>query len=129
MTERTPGIEFPGTGIVIPVPDDQDAEDEAVAAAFEELAASGRWEKETSEPTSADEFYREIGYVPPSKQRRQTDPEADGDPGHLRVRLPADLHRELMQQANRQGVSLNTLIVAYLAREAGAHAALALQQR
>lgn len=35
--------------------------------------------------------------------------------GNLRVRLPVDLHAALAAQAQEQGVSLNTLIVAYLA--------------
>lgn len=34
--------------------------------------------------------------------------------GNLRVRLPVDLHALLAAQAKEQGVSLNTLIVAYL---------------
>ena len=35
--------------------------------------------------------------------------------GKLNVRLPAELHAELATEAERQGVSLNTLIVALLA--------------
>ena len=35
--------------------------------------------------------------------------------GQLRVRLPQDLHEALAAEAERQGVSLNTLIVALLA--------------
>jgi predicted HicB family RNase H-like nuclease len=35
--------------------------------------------------------------------------------GQLRLRLPAELHDELAAEAERQGVSLNTLIVGYLA--------------
>lgn len=35
--------------------------------------------------------------------------------GQLRVRLPVDLHEALTAEAERQGVSLNTLIVALLA--------------
>jgi antitoxin HicB len=35
--------------------------------------------------------------------------------GQFRVRLPTDLHASLSAEARRQGVSLNTLIVALLA--------------
>jgi predicted HicB family RNase H-like nuclease len=35
--------------------------------------------------------------------------------GQLRVRLPVELHTALAELAERQGVSLNTLIVALLA--------------
>ncbi len=35
--------------------------------------------------------------------------------GQTRVRLPVDLHEALTAEAERQGVSLNTLIVALLA--------------
>ncbi|MBI3971660.1 MAG: type II toxin-antitoxin system HicB family antitoxin [Chloroflexi bacterium] len=51
------------------------------------------------------------------------EPMADeaGYSDQLRVRLPERLHRELAEQAAREGMSLNTLIVSYLAREAGVH--------
>ena len=35
--------------------------------------------------------------------------------GQFRVRLPSELHAELVAEAERQGVSLNTLIVGLLA--------------
>lgn len=35
--------------------------------------------------------------------------------GKLNIRLPIELHAELAAEAKRQGVSLNTLIVAVLA--------------
>jgi len=41
------------------------------------------------------------------------------------VRLPETLHRELAKRAEREGVSLNALVTAYLAREAGIQAAKA----
>ena len=43
-----------------------------------------------------------------------------GYSGQLRVRLPKHLHRELAEQAHRDGVSLNTLIVGLLERGVGA---------
>ena len=39
--------------------------------------------------------------------------------GQLRVRLPVELHEALAAEAERQGVSLNTLIVALLAGGTG----------
>lgn len=35
--------------------------------------------------------------------------------GQTRVRLPVELHEQLIREAEKQGVSLNTLIVALLA--------------
>jgi hypothetical protein len=55
----------------------------------------------------------------PSGGRRPTGRRATGESGNFRVRMPRRLHRELAEQAEREGVSLNTLVVAYLAREAG----------
>ena len=40
--------------------------------------------------------------------------------GNLRVRMPRHLHRELVEQAELDGVSLNTLIVGLLERGVGA---------
>jgi antitoxin HicB len=34
--------------------------------------------------------------------------------GKLNIRIPKSIHRELANQANRENVSINTLIVAYL---------------
>jgi predicted RNase H-like HicB family nuclease len=39
--------------------------------------------------------------------------------GQVRLRLPKELHRELAHAADKQGVSLNTLFVAYLAQGLG----------
>ena len=50
------------------------------------------------------------------------EPEQDYS-GKFIVRLPKTLHRELAKQAEREGVSLNALVSAYLAREAGLEAA------
>ncbi len=65
-------IEFPGTGTEIPVPDDPEGEDEAVAAAFDELVASGKWKGRDARGPAipAEQLYAEFGYVPPTKRRR-----------------------------------------------------------
>ncbi|GAB5518807.1 MAG: type II toxin-antitoxin system HicB family antitoxin [Rhodothermales bacterium] len=53
-------------------------------------------------------------------------PEPDAEPksfsGQLRVRLPRSLHAALSYQAEREGVSLNTLILSYLAERSGVQA-------
>jgi predicted RNase H-like HicB family nuclease len=46
--------------------------------------------------------------------------------GNLRVRMPKSLHRRLAEQSKAEGVSLNQLILTYLAQGAGAAAASAL---
>jgi antitoxin HicB len=43
--------------------------------------------------------------------------------GNLRVRMPKSLHRRLVERARIDGVSLNQLILTYLAQGAGAAAA------
>jgi predicted HicB family RNase H-like nuclease len=52
--------------------------------------------------------------------RYLADPEAREYSGSLRVRMPKHLHRDLARQAEQDGVSLNTLIVALLERGMGA---------
>ncbi len=49
--------------------------------------------------------------------------------GQFRVRLPVELHAALAAEAERQGVSLNTLIVALLAGGIGWRSTVAPQQR
>jgi predicted HicB family RNase H-like nuclease len=39
--------------------------------------------------------------------------------GHLSLRLPVELHSDLAVEAARQGVSINTLVVAFLAAAIG----------
>lgn len=41
--------------------------------------------------------------------------------GQFRVRLPKDLHSRLAARATEEGVSLNTLVVAYLAEAVAPH--------
>jgi predicted HicB family RNase H-like nuclease len=48
------------------------------------------------------------GYNPPMGEEREHS-------GQFRVRVPTDLHAALAAEAERQGVSLNTLVVALLA--------------
>lgn len=41
------------------------------------------------------------------------------DSAKLNLRLPVELHQQLVEEAARQGVSLNTLLVAFLAGAVG----------
>jgi hypothetical protein len=93
----------------IAVPDDADGEAAALAEALNdpEIAAAVRGDP-AAPSISAEQVNAELGYTPPSKRYS----------GTFRVRVPKDLHRTLAAQAERQGVSLNTLIVSYLADKA-----------
>lgn len=90
----------------------------ALCAEFPGLSAFGETpEQALSEMETAlglaIETYQEEGWElpPPLEQRSHS--------GQLRVRLPRALHARLAAQAQRDGVSLNTLIVAYLAEALG----------
>lgn len=67
-----PYVEFPGTGVAIPVPDDAEQEDDAVAAALEDLVAAGKLKgRHEREPgILAQDLYEELGYTPPSRRQR-----------------------------------------------------------
>jgi hypothetical protein len=102
-----------GAPVRIAVPDDPDDEAAALAEALNDpelVAHVGSREALAAEgpPIPEAQVYAELGLAPP--ERRYS--------GTFRVRVPKDLHRTLAAQAERQGVSLNTLIVSYLAAEA-----------
>jgi hypothetical protein len=100
----------------IAVPDDPDGEAEALGEALNDpeiAAALGGDPRAPSIPE--EEVYAEFGYTPLARRFS----------GNVRVRLPTELHRALATQAKHQGVSLNTLIVSYLADKAARTAALA----
>lgn len=118
-----------GHGIRVAVPDGDDFDPATIAAEHAALAADpavqARVARQQAEASAgypnaipAEQLYAELGYTPPS-QRKPSGRRAKGDSGNVRVRMPRKLHKELAQQAGREGVSLNTLIVTYLAREAG----------
>ncbi|MBW2370747.1 MAG: type II toxin-antitoxin system HicB family antitoxin [Deltaproteobacteria bacterium] len=54
------------------------------------------------------EVYKEEGYKLPKANHLQS------DSGQIRLRMPKGLHSKLSQEAERQGVSLNTYIVSSL---------------
>ena len=90
----------------------------AVCPEFEDLSAFGNTPKEALAEMQtvlemAIETYQEAGWALPEPK---TSPEYSGQ---FRVRLPKTLHARLAAQAALEGVSLNTLIVNYLAESVG----------
>jgi hypothetical protein len=116
-------LTFLDTGTRVAVPDDADAEREAVAnhPEFREAIDGSRTRRIAGEASAVqlEEVEARHGQVPDQRVKRPTGRRASGDSGNVRVRMPRRLHRELAEQAAREGVSLNTLIVTYLAHEAG----------
>ena|SRR5919108_3214981 len=120
-------VEFPGTDVRVPVPDDPEGEDESVAAAFDDLVASGRWRRDEGPPIPAEEVYREFGYAPraargPRGARRGRPPGTGKNgafQGRLLVRVPASVHRELAERAEREHTTINQLVLAYISRGLG----------
>lgn len=126
MTKRTqPEPEYElrfGGGLAVPVHGKgDDAEDAALAEhpGFLARLEKARQDLDEGHGLSADEVQRYFEEHPP----RRSGPRPTGATGNVRVRMPPKLHHELARQAEEQGVSLNTLILTYLAREAGYSAA------
>ncbi len=116
----------PSTGTRIPIPAGA-SDDEVGAILIEHPELRARFERARQNQAEgkgipAKDLYAELGYTPPS-QRRPSGRRPKGDSGNVRVRMPRRLHKELAEQADREGVSLNTLIVTYLAHEAGVQSA------
>lgn len=86
--------------------------------AFPGLSAFGETREEALEEANVAlslfiEDYREEGDELPEPQ------EATEYSGQTRLRMPKSLHAALSQEAERQGVSLNMLMVTFLARQIG----------
>lgn len=112
-----------GPDIVIPIPDvpeseagPGDAESVAVTAAFDRLVAEGRLRKTTGPGLSEEEAFEGLE-MPPGWAPSSTSPEAPGPAarGQLHIRVPVSLRQALAARARAEGVSLNSLILAYLA--------------
>ena len=100
-----------GGGLEVPVPDDPDREDAALLAhpGFQARMRRAQANMEARGGVPEEEVDRYLAEL-----------EAREYSGSLRVRMPKHLHRDLVQQAERDGVSLNTLIIALLERGMGA---------
>ena len=90
----------------------------ATSPEFENLSAFGATPGEAaaqleSVVRAAIDTYRESGWALPEPKRVQE------LSGQLRVRLPKSLHGRLADEAERDGVSLNTLIVTFLSERVG----------
>jgi hypothetical protein len=126
MSKRAarPYLEFPGTAVRIPVPDDPDQEDEVVAAAFDDLVAEGVLDGRDEPTTPAEDVYRELGITPAKRQSltkrgRKAAVEAPLT-GRLTFRVPKSVHRELVDRAKAEGISLSQLLLTYVSRGLGA---------
>ena len=94
----------------------------ATSPEFEDLSAFGSTAQEAiaqleSVVGVAIASYRDSGWALPEPKR------VHEHSGQLRVRLPKSLHGRLADEAERDGVSLNTLIVTLLSLRAGEAAA------
>ena len=114
----------------IDVPSDAEGERKAVADSpeFQTLLERNRARRLSGERgRRLEEVMARYGVSPTEPERPAKRPSGrrpSGDSGNVRVRMPRTLHKELVAQADREGVSLNTLIVTYLAREAGVRGVL-----
>ena len=120
-------LTFLSPGKKLSVPDDPEGEREAVAG-YPDLwsAVEGSRNRRVAgeeSGVSLEELEARYGITPPDPARRPSGRRPKGDSGNVRVRMPRRLHRELSEQADREGVSLNALILTYLAREAGIRSA------
>ncbi len=94
----------------------------ATSPEFEDLSAFGATAQEAAAQLEsvvriAIASYRDSGWTLPKPKR------VHEHSGQLRVRLPKSLHGRLADEAERDGVSLNTLIVTLLSLRAGEAAA------
>jgi antitoxin HicB len=90
----------------------------ATSPEFEDLSAFGATPQEAAAQLEsvvrvAIATYRDSGWPLPEPKR------VHEHSGQLRLRLPKSLHGRLVEEADRDGVSLNTLIVTYLAQQVG----------
>lgn len=98
-----------GGGYFIEVPDlpgcmaDGDTLEEAIANIKQAIEIWIKAAKEVSKAIPEPKYYTDEGRYS----------------GKLTVRMPKDLHRELAQAAEEQGVSINQLIIYYLAKGIG----------
>ena len=97
---------------------DEDGGYIATSPEFEHLSALGATPQEAAAQLEsvvrvAIETFRESGWPLPTPKR------VHEHSGQLRVRLPRSLHGRLADEAGRDGVSLNTLIVNYLSEGLG----------
>jgi hypothetical protein len=119
----------PATGTRISVHEGED-EDEALARATRtdpELRARAdrlAARRASGEPgIPAEALYARLGYTPSSGQDyRPTKGERGrkGTPnGGIPLRVPVSIHKDLVARAKQEGVSVNQLILAYIARGLG----------
>ena len=107
-----------GHDLRIAVPDGQDDDPAAQRAEDAAVLASPAFQARVQRARANRRAGR--GILAADMDRYLAELEAREYSGSLRVRMPRHLHRELVHQAERDGVSLNTLIIALLERGIGA---------
>lgn len=126
MTEREQTVDTYSIRIVW---SDEDGGYIATSPEFKDLSAFGATAQEAAAQFEsvvlvAIETYRDSGWVLPEPKR------VHEHSGQLRVRLPKSLHGRLADEAERDGVSLNTLIVTFLSERVGeSHASHRMAER
>ena len=95
-----------------------DGEFKATCPAFPGLSAFGETREEAMEEANValsmfiEDYQEEEDDLPAPQEAKQYS-------GQTRLRMPKWLHRELSEEAERQGTSLNSLLVSYLAKQCG----------
>ena len=120
---------IPGSGVRIPVPDDAEGEDRALIQALNaDPALLARAERQRARDAAGAprrtgaEVYGDLGLQPPDEPeppRRRPGRPATGYNGRILVRVPKSMHREMVERAEAEGVSLNQLVLALLSRGLG----------
>ena len=128
-TKKRSVLLVPGSGVRIPVPDDAPGEDrELIQALNADPTLLARAERQRTRDAAgaprrtAAEVYRELGLEPPDASeppRRRPGRPAAGYNGRILVRVPNSMHREMVERAEKEGVSLNQLVLTYLSRGLG----------
>ena len=126
--ERAAFLVIPSTGTRIPVPDGPDDDPDIIRAEHEALAAHPEVQARIARQQArraagvrgipAELLYRELGLQRPVEAGTE-EAAAVTYSGKLNLRLPRTLHQQLAEQAEREGVSLHQLILAYLAKGLG----------
>jgi predicted HicB family RNase H-like nuclease len=121
-------VEFVGSDERIPVPDDPAGERAAVAAhpAYQRRLAEARQADAEGRSIPIEqvfqqlegEFDQEASAPIPKRSRRGRPPQGEFR-GRFVVRVPASLHRDLSERAEREHTTLNQLVLSYLSRGLG----------
>jgi predicted HicB family RNase H-like nuclease len=122
-------LELVGTEYRIPVPEDPNGERAAVVAdpEFQRRLAAARQDRAEGRTIASDrvfdvdaEFEPQAAHAVTTAQPGRGRPAAGAYKGRFLVRVPASLHRELVERAAQEHTTLNQLVLSYLSRGLGA---------